>query len=252
MNKLIGVIGGTGLDNPELFLPESEAFPDTPFGKPSSPLRTGVLKGSGTRIVLLARHGLQHTIPPHRVNFRANVYALKQAGCTQIVASACCGSLQDRFGPGSLVVPDQFIDFTRQRASTFFDRFEPGCLRHQVMGQPFAQPVREALLKAASACGIEAHDGGCIVTIEGPRFSTRAESRMFRLLGGDLVNMTIATECILAAEIGLPYGVVAMVTDYDCWSDEHPALTLEDLLRVLAENSGKFTRVLAEALKHPV
>ncbi|MBR4746016.1 MAG: MTAP family purine nucleoside phosphorylase [Desulfovibrio sp.] len=252
MNKLIGVIGGTGLDNPELFLPEAESFPDTPFGKPSSPLRTGVLKGSGTRIVLLARHGLEHTIPPHRVNYRANLYALHKAGCTQIVASACCGSLQDQFGPGSLVVPDQFIDFTRQRRSTFFDRFEPGDMRHQVMAQPFAQPVRQALLEACRTCGIEARDGGCIVTIEGPRFSTKAESRMFRLLGGDLINMTIATECILANEIGLPYGVVAMVTDYDSWSEEHPALTLEELLAVLASNSGKFTRVLAEALKHPV
>ncbi|MBQ1419863.1 MAG: MTAP family purine nucleoside phosphorylase, partial [Desulfovibrio sp.] len=115
MNKLIGVIGGTGLDNPDLFLPEAESFPETPFGKPSSPLRTGVIKGSDTRIVLLARHGLDHTIPPHRVNYRANVYALRKAGCTQILASACCGSLQDQFGPGSLVVPDQFIDFTRQR-----------------------------------------------------------------------------------------------------------------------------------------
>lgn len=150
------------------------------------------------------------------------------------------------------MVPDQFIDFTRQRPSTFFDRFEPGDMRHQVMAQPFAQPVRQALLEACRTCGVEAHDGGCIVTIEGPRFSTKAESRMFRLLGGDLINMTIATECILANEIGLPYGVVAMVTDYDSWSEEHPALSLEELLAVLASNSDNFTRVLAEALKHPV
>lgn len=249
MSKLIGVIGGTGLDNPAFFTAEKELAPRTPYGRPSSPLRVGRLRGSDARIVLLARHGLQHTIPPHRVNFRANLYALKEAGCTHVVASACCGSLQEEYGPGAFVVPDQFIDFTRGRKSTYFDRFAPGDVRHQPMADPFSQELREAFLKAAEHCGIKAHDGGTIVTIEGPRFSTRAESRMFRVLGGDLINMTIATECILANELGLPYGVMAMVTDYDSWSEVHPPLDLDELWRVLGENVDKFTEVLIDALK---
>ena len=166
-----------------------------------------------------------------------------------MVASACCGSLQEEYGPGAFVVPDQFIDFTRGRKSTYFDHFALGDVRHQPMADPFSQELREAFLKAAEHCGIKAHDGGTIVTIEGPRFSTRAESRMFRVLGGDLINMTIATECILANELGLPYGVIAMVTDYDSWSEVHPPLDLDELWRVLGENVDKFTEVLIDALK---
>lgn len=248
MASCIGVIGGTGLDKPGLFEPAGEFFPDTPYGRPSGPLRRGRLRGSGVDIVLLERHGQGHTIPPHKVNYRANIHALKACGCSHVLASAACGSLQDAHAPGSLVLPDQFIDATRHRASTFFDRFDPGVLGHTPMADPFSPQLRGLLLDAARECAIPVHDGGTIVTIEGPRFSTRAESRMYRLLGGDLINMTIATECALANEIGLPYAVLAMVTDYDSWSEEHPPLDVDELLRVFADNVDRLVRVFVAAL----
>lgn len=248
MAKRIGVVGGTGLDNPDLFTPGSETLTRTPYGLPSGPLRTGRLRGSDVEVVLLERHGEGHVIPPHKVNYRANMYALKEAGCTHVLASAACGSLRDAYAPGCLVIPDQFIDATKRREATYFDHFEPGNIGHTLMADPFSPSLRGLLTRAAASCGVAVHDGGTIVTIEGPRFSTRAESRMYRLLGGDLINMTIATECALANEIGLPYAVMAMVTDYDSWSEEHPPLDLDDLLRVFAENVDNLVKVFVTAL----
>lgn len=249
MGKCIGVIGGTGLDNPDFFVSEEEIGTGTAYGQPSSPLRKGHLKGCDTPIVLLARHGLKHTIPPHMVNDRANITALKEAGCTHILASTACGSLQDSYAPGDLAVPDQFIDFTRSRKLTFFDHFEPGAFRHTPMADPFDSSLRKMLLDSAADKGLHAHDGGTIVTIEGPRFSTRAESRMFRVLGGDLINMSVAPECIMACEAGLPYAVMAMVTDYDSWSESREPLDIAELLRVLDQNVHLLLQVFMGAIR---
>lgn len=242
MSTCIGVIGGSGLDNPDLFVPESEREMETVYGMPSSPLRKGRLRGTDAELVLLSRHGIGHTIPPHKVNHRANIAALKEAGCTHILATTACGSLRDDLHPGSLVVPDQFIDFTRNPV-TFFDSFENG-VQHPAMADPFSPAVRKALLEAAAECGIEARDGGCVVSIAGPRFSTRAESRMFRILGCDIINMTVAPECILAFEAQIPYAAVAMVTDYDSWDENRPALSISDIFGVMEENVDHILRIL--------
>ena len=242
MNTCIGVIGGSGLDNPDLFVPLSENEVETAYGKPSSPLRKGRLKDTDPELVLLSRHGLGHTIPPHKVNHRANIAALKEAGCTHIVATTACGSLRDDLHPGSLVVPDQFIDFTRNPV-TYFDSFSDG-VKHPAMADPFSPLVRRALLDAATECGIEARDGGCVVSIPGPRFSTRAESRMFRILGCDIINMTVAPECILAFEARIPYAAIAMVTDYDSWDEQRPALSIEDIFKVMGENVDHILQIL--------
>ena len=193
MKTCIGVIGGSGLDNPDLFVPESQSQEETAFGLPSSPLRKGRLKESDIELVLLSRHGLGHTIPPHRVNHRANIAALKQAGCTHILATTACGSLREDLHPGMLVVPDQFIDATHTPV-TFFETFAGGEIHHTIMADPFAPALRSALLASAQECGIPAHDGATLVSIAGPRFSTRAESRMYRSWGCDLINMTVAPE----------------------------------------------------------
>lgn len=243
----VGVIGGSGLDNPELFEDTGTRNVDTPWGEPSSPLHTGALRESGVELVLLARHGVGHGIPPHRLNHRANIAALKEAGCTHIVATTACGSLREDLHPGDLVVPDQFIDFTMRRTS-FFDAFENGDVRHPVAADPFSASTRAALLEAAKERGIEAKDGATLVSIAGPRFSTRAESRMYRAWGCDLVNMTVAPECSLALEAEIPYACVAMVTDYDCWDENRPALGIEEIFATMAKNVQRLLDLLTAAL----
>ena len=247
MSARIGIIGGSGLDNPELFTPIEELWPDTPFGKPASPLRTGHIKGAQAEIVLLSRHGLDHAIPPHKIDHRANMTALREVGCTHVLATTACGSLREDLHPGALVVPDQFIDFTR-RPATLFDTFEGGEARHVVTADPFDQTLRKVLLDSTTDAGLEARDGGCVVSIAGPRFSTRAESRMFRLWGCDIINMTVAPECAVANEAGLPYAAMAMVTDYDCWDRNRPAMGFEEIMAVLETNVSRILSVLVKAI----
>ncbi|MDO5536813.1 MAG: MTAP family purine nucleoside phosphorylase [Desulfovibrionaceae bacterium] len=243
MGKCIGVIGGSGLDNPDLFEPEADLVCETAWGAPSSPLLKGRLKGTDIEIVMLARHGREHAIPPHRVNHRANIAALQEAGCSAVLATTACGSLREDLSPGSLVVPDQFVDFTRN-PMTYFDSFAGVGMQHTVMADPFDASLRRALLDSAAECGFKAADGATVVSIAGPRFSTRAESRMFRTLGCDIINMTVAPECILANEKKLPYAAIAMVTDYDCWNVDHPALDIDEILRVMAENVDHILQIL--------
>jgi len=221
INKKIGIIGGSGLDNPDILQNAKDFEIDTPFGKPSSSLKEGKINEVG--IVLLARHGREHTIPPTQVNNRANIYALKEAGCTHIIATTACGSLREKIGRGDLVILDQFIDFTRHRHTTFFQKFKQGEAKHTPMAEPFSKELREALIKSALELGLKFHGKGTVITIEGPRFSTKAESKMFRMWGGDVINMSTAPEAILANELGIPYVAIAMSTDYDCWKeDEEP------------------------------
>lgn len=244
----IGIIGGSGLDDPDFFSITAETNPSTPYGPPSSSLRHGRLEGR--EVVLLARHGRQHTIPPSQVNNRANLFALKEAGCSRILATAASGSLRREIGPGDFVVPDQFIDFTRQRPLTFHDSFPPGIenARHTPMADPFDEKLRQQLIAAGRQLALPLHEQGTILTIEGPRFSTRAESRLYQLWGADLVNMTIAPEAILAAELALPYAVVAMVTDYDSWKVDEPPLLVPELVAVFRSNVEKMTALLRRSL----
>ena len=245
MQRKIGIIGGSGLDDPSLFEHPRDTEMTTPWGEPSSSLREGFI--GGVPVVLMARHGRRHTIPPSQVNYRANLWALKEAGCTHVLASTAVGSLREEIGRGDLVIPDQFIDFTRSRKLSFFESFEPGSPMHTAMAEPFDADLRRIMAEELSALGYRFHNGGTVVTIEGPRFSTRAESRMFRLWGADIINMSIATEAIMANELGVPYAAVAMSTDYDSWKEDD-AVTWEAILAVAHANAEKvlelFRRVI--------
>jgi 5'-methylthioadenosine phosphorylase len=242
----IGIIGGSGLDNPDILENPVDAETDTPYGKPNSTLRQGTIKGR--EVVLLARHGRAHTSPPTMVNYRANIRALKDAGCTHVLATTAVGSLKAEIGRGDLVVLDQFIDFTRHRPVTFHERFEAHCPVHTPMADPFDEGLRGRLIAACAKFGYAHHPTGTVITIEGPRFSTRAESKMFRLWGADVINMSVAIEAILAAEAGVPYAAVAMSTDYDCWKTDEPPVTWDDILQIFKQNAEKVTNVLVEVI----
>ncbi|MBM3404163.1 MAG: S-methyl-5'-thioadenosine phosphorylase [Bacteroidetes bacterium] len=242
----IGIIGGTGLEKLNVFSEPGEVNVDTPFGPPSSTLFHGVLEGQ--HVYILSRHGRDHTIPPTQVNNRANIMALKQFGCDCIIATTACGSLREEIGRGDVVIPDQFIDFTRHRAVTFFEHFEPHGMKHTPMADPFSDKLRKVLINQAGKLNIPFHPKGTVITIEGPRFSTRAESHMFRLWGADIINMSIAPEAILANEAGIPYAAVALSTDYDCWKTEEEPVVWEEVLRIFDENVHKVTELLIHCI----
>ena len=241
----IGIIGGSGLDEPNILNKMNEKSVETPYGKPSSPLTCG--ESDGTGVVIIARHGRQHEFPPTAVNNRANIWALRQEGCTHILATTAVGSLRRDIKRGDIVVLDQFIDFTRHRAVTFHDSFEKGMI-HAAMATPFNEKLRNVLIEASRELGYTTHETGTVVTIEGPRFSTRAESKMFRMWGADVVNMSIAPEAILANELGIPYAAVALSTDYDCLFDDVPPVTWEEVLGVFAGNIERVKKLLIAAL----
>jgi 5'-methylthioadenosine phosphorylase len=230
------------LDNPDILENSKDVIVDTPYGKPSSPLKAGKIKG--VDIVLLARHGREHTIPPTFVNYKANIFALKQAGCTHIIATTAVGSLREDIRRGELVIIDQFIDFTRRRDVSFHEKFEPHNPQHAPMAEPFNIKLRSLLIEGCEDLALKCHKKGTVVTIEGSRFSTRAESNMFRLWGADIINMSIAPEAILANELGIPYAVIAMSTDYDCWKEDEEPVTWEAILKIFGENVEKVTKLL--------
>lgn len=240
--KKIGIIGGSGLEDPDILKNAEEREVETPYGKPGSPLITGTIKGR--EVVIISRHGKGHTIPPTQVNNRANIKALQDAGVTEIIATTAGGSLREEIGRGHFVFPDQFIDFTRFRDNTFFTSFEEGDLRHTPMADPFSKPLVSKLIESAQNAGITFHERGTIITIEGPRFSTRAESMMFRSWGADIINMSTAPEAILANELDIPYAVVAMSTDYDCWKTDEAPVTWEEVLQVFNKNVQKVINLL--------
>eukprot|EP00123_Amoebidium_parasiticum_P016328 comp23391_c0_seq1/m.38759 comp23391_c0_seq1/g.38759 ORF comp23391_c0_seq1/g.38759 comp23391_c0_seq1/m.38759 type:complete len:288 (-) comp23391_c0_seq1:343-1206(-) len=244
----VGIIGGTGLDNPDIFTERSEKFVDTPFGKPSDALILGKIKG--VDCVLLARHDREHTITPTNINFRANIWALKQEGVDVIIASTACGSLREQIAPGHLVILDQGIDRTTKRHSTFYDNSPEGPrgICHIPMAEPFDPQVRNLLIEVAKDLGITAHPTGTMVAIEGPRFSTRAESKMFRAWGGDVINMTTFPEVTLAAEAGIPYASIAMATDYDCWHDTEEHVSIQLVLQTMKKNTENVKAMFLEAV----
>jgi 5'-methylthioadenosine phosphorylase len=239
---VIGIIGGSGLDNPDIFSNPRDETVTTPYGQPSSPLKRGTI--GGAEVVLLARHGREHTIPPTQVNYRANIAALKAAGCTHIVATTAVGSLREEIRRGDLIIIDQFIDFTKQRKMSFHESFEPGNPIHCAMADPYDSRLRQILADECGALGYPFHTRGTVITIEGPRFSTRAESHMFRAWGADIINMSIATETVLANEAGIPYGAVAMSTDYDSWKTDEEPVSWEAISKVFAENAARVTALL--------
>ncbi len=243
----IGIIGGSGLDNPDILKNPSEKEVTTAFGKPTSSLKLG--KIHDIDVVLLARHGREHTIPPTQVNYRANIQALKNEGCTLILATTACGSLREEIGRGDLVILDQFIDFTRLRKVSFFEEFPPNDAKHTAMAYPYSEDLRSLLIESAKELNLKFHERGTVVTIEGPRFSTRAESEMFRIWGADVINMSIAPETILANEAGIPYAAVAMSTDYDCWKDDEAPVTWAEILEIFGKNVNNVIALLTTVIK---
>ena len=199
-------------------------------------------------MIVLARHGRSHTIAPSSVNYRANIQALKDAGCTHILATTATGSLREEIRRGDLVILDQFIDFTKQRKMTFHDYFKPDQPVHTPMAEPFDAALRQILIEGCRKNHFPFHPTGTVVTIEGPRFSTKAESRMFRTWGADVINMSVSTETALANEVGIPYAAVAMSTDYDCWKEDEAPVSWEEVSLVFKQNAEKVTTLLVESI----
>lgn len=239
----IGIIGGSGLEDPKILKDAKEISVSTKFGKPSSPLTTG--KISNVDVVILARHGKKHSIMPSNVNYRANIIALKEHGCTHIIATSACGSLREEIKPGHLVFCDQFIDRTTKRASTFYD---VGKVCHIPMAEPFCPKLRKVLADTAAEMKISNHKKGTVITIEGPRFSTKAESHLYRQWNADVINMSTVPEVVLAREAGICYAVVAMSTDYDCFMEDRPAVTIDEVLKVMKQNAENVKKLLVEAI----
>ncbi len=238
----IGIIGGSGLDDPKILEDFQEKDVDTPYGKPSSKLTCGKL--SGVDVVVLARHGKGHTIMPTKVNFRANIWALKQQGCTHILAATAVGSLREEIKPGNLVFPNQFIDFTKHRTLTFHEEK----VVHTPMAEPFDKKLRELLVKTCEKLGFPYNTDKTVITIEGPRFSTKAESKMFRLLGADIINMSTCPEVILANELEIPYQSIAMSTDFDSWKEGEEPVTWDMIKERMHQNSEKVKKLLTEVV----
>jgi 5'-methylthioadenosine phosphorylase len=246
MMKKIAIIGGSGLENPEILQRQEQKMISTPYGDPSSDFTCGFI--GETEVVILSRHGREHTITPSKVNNRANLHAIQQLGCTHILATTACGSLRENIGRGDLVIPDQFIDFTRHRAVTFFDSFKAGEMNHTPMADPFDKKLSAMLFAVGRELNLNIHPRGCILTIEGPRFSTRAESKMFRSWGGDLINMSTAPECILANELGIPYAAIAMATDFDSWKEDEVPVSWEEILKVFGHNVHNVINILLKVI----
>ncbi len=244
--KTLGIIGGSGLyDLPEL-QDRDEVVVETPFGQPSDALITGTLHG--VRMAFLPRHGRGHRLAPHELPFRANLHAMKQLGMSAVVGVSAVGSLREDVRPGELVLVDQFIDRTRGRTaeSTFFGG---GCVAHAHFADPVWEPLRQLALGAARAAGAVAHDGGTYVCMEGPLFSTRAESKLYRHWGCDVIGMTNLQEAKLAREAEIAYTTVALVTDYDCWHETEADVDVSAVLAVLGQNVAMARRVVGELAK---
>lgn len=231
---MIGIIGGSGLEDPKILKNAKEVKLETPFGK-HSPITVGEI--SGRKVALLSRHGRKHELSPSKVNYRANIWALKELGCKYALASSACGSLREEIKPGDFVLPNQFIDRTFRRENTFFDR--EGKVVHLPMAEPFCRKLRKLILDEAKKLGYRTHLDKTVITIEGPRFSTKAESKLFRSWNADVINMTTVPEAVLARELGLCYQVVAMSTDYDCFLEDRPPVTIEEVLKVMKENAER-------------
>jgi 5'-methylthioadenosine phosphorylase len=238
-NAVLGVIGGSGLYDLPGLEDVREVRIESPWGEPSDTLRFGRI--GSTKIVFLARHGRGHRLSPSGINYRANIDALKRAGVTDLVSVAACGSYKAELPPGMFVLVDQFVDRTHKRESSFFGN---GCVAHLSMAHPVGPRLQDRLAQAADAEDIEVSRGGTYVCMEGPQFSSLAESLTYRDLGYDVVGMTAMPEAKLAREAEITYATIAMVTDYDCWHPDHDAVEVADIVKVMHENSGKVARLV--------
>lgn len=236
----VGVIGGSGFYEMAGLGSREEVLPSTPFGSPSDALVVGTL--AGVRVAFLARHGRGHRLLPAEVPARANIYALKSLGVRRVIAVSAVGSLREELAPQHAVIPDQLIDRTRGAAASTF--FGGGLVAHVAFAEPFCPEVGAVLQRAASAAGVPVHRGGTYVAIEGPQFSTRAESELYRSWGADIIGMTALPEAKLAREAELCYGLLALVTDYDCWHREHESVSVEMILANLRRNVANAQRIV--------
>lgn len=240
----IGIIGGSGIYNMPGIEQVREVRVATPFGKPSDAYVLGVL--DGRRVAFLARHGRGHVVLPSELNFRANIYGMKKLGVERIISLSAVGSLREELRPLDMVLPSQFFDRTKTRRSTFFG---DGLVAHISFGDPVCPTVVEALARACAASGVTSHRGGTYVCIEGPAFSTKAESNAYRAWGMDIIGMTNLQEAKLAREAEICYATLAMVTDYDCWHPEHDAVTVSQVIEYLNQNVRNAQTVIRAAVR---
>ncbi|MCS6897711.1 MAG: S-methyl-5'-thioadenosine phosphorylase [Nitrospira sp.] len=239
----VGVIGGSGLYAMEGLKGIREFRVRTPFGVPSGPVIAGLM--GGVRVAFLARHGNGHRLNPSEINYRANIYALKSLGVSRVISVSAVGSMKETIKPGEVVVPDQFLDLTKRRPSTFF---EGGMVAHVALGEPVCGRLSERLMSSARQAGARVHAGGTYVCIEGPQFSTKGESRLYRQWGADVIGMTNMPEAKLAREAELCYATMALVTDYDCWHETEEAVTVETILATLRRNVEVAKQILRAAI----
>ena len=240
MTKL-GIIGGSGIADAGFFEEVERKEMETPYGKPSAPYIIG--KSGDVEVIFLPRHGIGHTIPPHKINYRANIWGMKELGVKQMICPSAVGSLREDYCPGEIVLSDQFIDFTKRRELTFFDGPK---VVHVSTADPFCSELRGMLAGICDNLNIPYHNTGTLVCIEGPRFSTKAESKMFQNYA-DIIGMTIVPEAQLAREMGICYSNMAMVTDYDVWADN--PVNVAEVIKTMKENAGKISDIVAEASK---
>lgn len=243
-NAMLGVIGGTGLYEMEGLRGVREVEVETPFGEPSAPFVTGSLGGAA--MVFLPRHGKGHRLLPTEVNHRANIFGMKKLGVERILSVSAVGSLRQEIAPGHVVVPDQFIDRTSKRPSTFFG---DGVVAHVQFADPFCASLRAAVTEAAGAEDIRAHGRGTYVCMEGPQFSTRAESHLYRSWGADVIGMTNLQEAKLAREAEICFATIALATDYDCWNEEAGDVEIEEVIAVLQRNVDVAKRIIRGAVE---
>jgi 5'-methylthioadenosine phosphorylase len=239
----IGIIGGSGLYEMAELTDRQERKVTTPFGDPSDPYVIGTLRGQ--RVAFLARHGAGHRYSPSELNYRANIFGMKMLGVEYILSASAVGSLQERYVPQHLVIPDQFFDRTKGRASTFFGR---GLVAHVAFAHPVCGVLGTVAHEACRAVGATVHKGGTYVCMEGPQFSTLAESKLYRSWGMDIIGMTNLQEAKLAREAEICYATIALVTDYDCWHPDHDSVTVDMIIRNLVANAKTAQQVIAEAV----
>ena len=248
---IVGVIGGSGLYQIDGITGVKEVAVKTPFGDPSDNFITGTLEGppageAGTRVVFLPRHGRGHRISPSEINYRANIYGMKELGVAAIISVSACGSLKEQYKPMDFVVPDQFLDRTRKgRADTFFTN---GIVAHVAFADPVSPEIADIIDSSAKALKLTVHKGGTYVNMEGPQFSTKAESNLYRSWGMDIIGMTNLTEAKLAREAEVSYATLAAVTDYDCWHPSHDSVTLEMIIVHLNKNVANAKNILKVAI----
>ncbi len=237
----IGIFGGTGIYDSGLLDNPQEIDIDTPYGKPSDKITIGMF--NGRKIAFLPRHGKKHTIPPHMINFKANIWAFKELGITRIIAPSAVGSLKEEFEPGHFALPTQFLDFTKSREGSFS---EQGKVIHISVADPFCPELQSSILQVTEKQDVKMHKDCTYVCIEGPRFSTKAESRFYKTTGADIIGMTLVPECQLAREAQMCYASISTITDYDVWAEK--PVTAKEVIETLSKNVEKTKKILTELI----